>query len=53
MKTRKNIIAALTLCTALSLAACSGKDTAANNTKDTTSVSESTESFHESNLPVY
>lgn len=49
MKTRKNIIAALTLCTALSLAACSGKDTAANNTKDTTSVSESTESSKDLN----
>ena len=33
MKTRKNIITILTLCAALSLTACSGKDTTEKNPK--------------------
>lgn len=53
MRTRKNIIAILTLCAALSLTACSGKDTAKDNNTtatDNTSVSEATEAASNSGV---
>ena len=52
MRTRKNIIAILTLCAALSLTACSGKDTAKDNTTatDNTAVSEATEAASNSDV---
>lgn len=53
MRTRKNIIAILTLCAALSLTACSGKDTAKDNNTtatDNTSVSEATEAASSSGV---
>lgn len=46
MKTRKNIIAILTLCATLSLTACSGKNTATDNT----AVSEATEAASNSGV---
>ena len=46
MRTRKNIIAILTLCAALSLTACSGKNTATDNT----AVSEATEAASNSGV---
>lgn len=46
MRTRKNIIAILTLCATLSLTACSGKNTAADNT----AVSEATEAASNSGV---
>lgn len=52
MRTRKNIIAILTLCAALSLTACSGKDTAKDNTTatDNSAVSEATEAASNSDV---
>lgn len=46
MRTRKNIIAILTLCATLSLTACSGKNTATDNT----AVSEATEAASNSGV---
>ena len=46
MRTRKNIIAILTLCATLSLTACSGKNTATDNT----AVSEATEAASNSDV---
>ena len=42
MKTRKNIITILTLCAALSLTACSGKDTTEKNPKKNESTTSDT-----------
>lgn len=52
MRTRKNIIAILTLCATLSLTACSGKDTAKGNSTatDNTAVSEATEAASNSGV---
>ena len=44
MKTRKNIITILTLCAALSLTACSGKDTTEKNPKKNESTTSDTKS---------
>ena len=48
MKTRKNIIAILTLCAALSLTACSGKENTKDSAQNTTAVSEAAESSENS-----
>ena len=53
MRTRKNIIAILTLCAALSLTACSGKDAAKDNNTtatDNSAVSEATEAASNSDV---